>query len=57
MPPTTSAIGMPAPIEGAGTPCNTHETDEQAEGAAWAAAIPMTDHVNVAANNFMCASR
>jgi hypothetical protein len=57
MPPMTSAIGMPAPIEGAGTPCNTHETDEQAEGAAWAAAIPMADHVKVAANNFMCASR
>jgi hypothetical protein len=57
MPPITSATGMPAPIEGAGTPCKTQETDEQAEGAAWATAIPMADHVNVAANNFMCASR
>src|SRR5689334_19719729 len=29
-PPMASATGTPAPIEGAGTPCNTHETDEQA---------------------------
>ena len=43
IPPMASATGTPAPIEGAGTACSTHETDEQTEGAACADAIPMTD--------------
>jgi hypothetical protein len=55
-PPMTSATGTPAPIEGAGAPCSTHETDEQVEGAAWAVAIPMMDDIDIAID-FMCASR
>ena len=57
IPPMASATGTPAPIEGAGTPCSTHVTDEQAEGAACADAIPMTDIKMLVAKDFMCASR
>ena len=57
IPPMASATGTPAPIEGAGTPCSTHVTDEQAEGAACADAIPMTDIKMLVAKDFMFASR
>ena len=57
IPPMASATGTPAPIEGAGTPCSTHETDEQTEGAACADAIPMTDIKMLVAKDFMFASR
>ena len=56
IPPMASATGTPAPIEGAGTPCSTHETDEQTEGPACADA-PMTDIKMLVAQDFMCASR
>ena len=57
IPPMASATGTPAPIEGAGTPCSTHETDEQTEGAACADAIPMADIKMLVGKDFMCASR
>jgi hypothetical protein len=56
-PPMASATGTPAPIEGAGTPCSTHVTDEQTEEAACAPAIPMTNIKMLVAKDFMCASR
>ena len=46
----------PALIEGAGTPCSTHVTDEQTEGAACADAIGITDIKPRVAKDFMCAS-
>ena len=52
IPPMASATGTPAPIEGAGAACNTHETDEQ--GSACAAWIPIADRKSVAANAFIC---
>jgi hypothetical protein len=57
IPPMASVAGTPAPIEGAGTPCSTHVTDEQTEGPACADAIPMTDIKTLVAKDFMCASR
>ena len=55
--PMASATGTPAPIEGAGTACSTHETDEQTEGPACTDAIPMTEIKMLVAKDFMCASR
>jgi len=49
IPPTASATGTPAPIEGAGAACKQKTLEQTEGGAACADAIPMTDsHMDVA---------